>query len=79
MQLGFKAKAEISRQREEQDMGAGVRLVVDKVEGLPGYYVKLESELDDDDKVGEVREDMENTFRVLGQTSEIVKEPYADM
>ena len=46
-QLGFVEKGEVSRRRQELKMGDGIMVYLDKVEGLPGYYAKIESELAD--------------------------------
>lgn len=66
-QLGFKLEAEVSRRRQEITMDSGTKLYLDKVEGVPGYYAKMEAALAEDDKVSEVRQEMIDTLRALGE------------
>jgi adenylate cyclase class IV len=73
-QMGFEIKYEIARQRQEMTMGDSVKLYLDKVEGLPGYYAKLESNLGDDDKPEDVKEDLIKTFEVLNVGNRYVVE-----
>lgn len=77
-QLGFKKIAEVSRRRQELPMGDGVVMFIDKVEGLPGYYAKLESEVGKDDTVSEVMSDLTRTFRVLG-AGNVVEKAYFEL
>ena len=64
-QMGFEIKYEVSRQRQEMSMGDSVKVYLDKVEGVAGYYVKFESNLTDEDKPEDVREDLVKTLEVL--------------
>ena len=64
-QLGFELKYEVSRRREELTMGDTVSIFIDKVDGLPGYYGRIESDLDDKDDTEESYNDLVETFRVL--------------
>lgn len=66
-QLGFKLSAEVSRRRQEVTMDGGLTLYLDKVEGMREYFAKMEAVLEDDDKVSEVRQEMLETLKVLGQ------------
>lgn len=68
-QLGFKKIQEVSRRRQEISMGEGTMLYLDKVENVPGYYAKLESEINDNEKVSEVFDDLRKTLKVLGMES----------
>lgn len=77
-QLGFKKIAEVSRRRQEISMGEGTKMYLDKVENVAGYYVKLESEIGEDEKVGEVVADLEKTLKVLGARN-FVKETYFEL
>lgn len=74
-QLGFVKKTEISRQRQDMGMGKNVVLRLDKIEGLPGDYVKLETVLDEGEKVSEVLDDLNKTLLVLG-VKEKIESPY---
>lgn len=77
-QLGFKSHAEISRRRQELDMGEGTFIYVDKVDGKPGYYAKIESDLGPKDSVAAAHKDLEKTFKTLGETN-IVNSPYFEI
>lgn len=66
-QLGFKLQAEVSRRRQEITMESGTKLYLDKVEGVDGYFAKIEDVLSEGDKVAEVREALLGTLRSLGQ------------
>ena len=74
-QLGFKKIAEVSRRRQELSMGDGVMMFIDKVEDIPGFYAKLESEISGKENVSEVVEDLTRTFKVL-KAGEVVEKPY---
>lgn len=78
LQLGFKQIAEISRRRQDLKMGEGNFIYLDKVESLPGYYAKIESNLGPDDSVVEARIDLEKTFQTLGE-SNFVDLPYSEI
>ena len=67
-QLGFKLAKEVSRRRQTLDMGEGTCIHLDKVDQLPGYYAKIESELGANDSSVEARQDLEKTFRTLGES-----------
>ena len=78
LQLGFKPAGEISRRRQELDMGDDTYIYVDKIDGQKGYYAKIESALSDKDSVTEARADLEKTFRTLGETN-FVNTPYFEL
>ena len=64
-QLGYELKAEISRHREELVMGDTVKIYIDHIDGLQGYYAKIESDLADGDDPAAARDDLIETFKVL--------------
>lgn len=64
-QMNFEIKEEISRQRQEMSMGDGIKVYLDKIEGLPGHFAKFESNISDEDNPEDVREDLIKTFKVL--------------
>ena len=64
-QLGYNLKSEISRRREELSMGETIKIYIDKIDNIPGYYAKIESDLADGDDPIAAREDLIETFRVL--------------
>ena len=69
LQLGFKPIAEVSRRRQDLKMGEGNFIFLDKVEGKPGYYAKIESNLIPTDSVIAAKEDLKKTFQTLGETN----------
>ena len=66
-QLGFKMRRELSKKRREVEIGDGAKMYLDKVEGIAGYYAKLESTFSEKDSVEEVYNDLVKTFAVLGE------------
>ncbi len=78
LQLGFKLASEISRRRQDLNMGEGTVIYLDKIETLPGYYAKIESEITPDDSAVEARLDLEKTFNTLGE-SNFINSPYSEM
>lgn len=66
-QLGFRKVAEISRQRQELWLDDKTVIYVDKVEGLPGYFIKLEAELVDGEPVDLLRRDLFSILQMFGQ------------
>ncbi|MBR0372705.1 CYTH domain-containing protein [Candidatus Saccharibacteria bacterium] len=75
LQLGFKPTAEISRRRQSLKMGEGNYIYLDKIDHLPGYYAKIESNLAEGDSVTEAVLDLEKTFKTLGE-SNFINKPY---
>lgn len=69
LQLGFKPIAEVSRRRQDLKMGEGTFIYLDKIDNLPGYYAKIESNLTDKDSVLEAKEDLRKTFEALGESN----------
>lgn len=78
LQLGFKPAAEISRRRQTLDMGEGTYIHLDKVDNLPGYYAKIESEVGRDDSITEAKLDLKKTFETLGEFN-IVESTYFEL
>ena len=77
-QLGFKPIAEVSRRRQELSMGEGTVIYLDKVDHLPDYYAKIETNLQEGDSIQTAKEDLEKTFRTLGE-SNFVEKPYFEL
>ena len=73
LQLGFRPEAEISRRRQEIKMSDGVVLYLDKVEGLAGYYAKIEAELKENESSSALRVEMIKTFENLDQKNEVIQ------
>jgi len=78
LQLGFKPAGEISRRRQDLKMGEGTYIYLDKIDGQPGHYAKIESILGTDDSATEAREDLKKTFETLGETN-FVDKPYVEL
>ena len=47
-------------------MGNTIKIYIDKIDNLPGYYSKIESDLSEGDDSIAAREDLIETFKVLG-------------
>ena len=73
LQLGFKLSKEVSRRRQDLKMGEGTLIYLDKVDGLAGYYAKIESNLTEQDSVAEALRDLEKTFQTLGESAFVDK------
>ena len=78
LQLGFKPIAEVSRRRQDLKMGEGNFIFLDKVDGKSGYYAKIESDLTPGDSIVTAREDLEKTFKTLGE-SNFISETYFEI
>ena len=78
LQLGFKPMAEVSRRRQDIMMDENNVIYLDKVDNLPGYYAKIESNLDENDSVAEARLDLERTFKTLGEAN-FINQPYSEI
>ena len=69
LQLGMKPIAEVSRRRQHIKMGEGNSIYIDNIEGKPGYFAKIESELTPNDTVYEAKNDLKKTFETLGEAN----------
>lgn len=78
LQLGFKPIAEVSRRRQSLKMGEGTYIYLDKIDNLQGYYAKIESDLSEKDSVFEAKQDLEKTFKTLGE-SNFIDKPYFEL
>lgn len=79
LQLGFEAQNEVSSRRQELVLGKGTKLFLDKVDGVAGYYAKIEAELGENDKVEEVRNEILSTLNQFGQDpSTVVEDTYSE-
>jgi adenylate cyclase class IV len=73
-QLGFVLVAEVSRQRQDLVMGEDVKMHLDRVEGLTGWWAKLESRVEEGGDAVAIWDDLVKTFEVLGQGREGVSD-----
>ena len=79
LQLGFEIQNEVSSRRQELLLEKGKRLILDKVDGISGYFAKIEAELTEEDKVEKVREEVLEIFSQLGQDSKnLVYDSYSE-
>lgn len=78
LQLGFKQQTEVSRRRQELTTEEGTTIYLDEIDGLDGYYAKIEANLKDGGSVEKLRTDLEKTFASLNET-EFVNLPYAEL
>ena len=79
-QLGFEMRAEVSRRRQIMPIGEETRMCFDKVDRVPGYYLKLETILGENDKISETMADLEKTLKVFGQdVKKQIEQPYFDL
>ena len=54
-------------------------MFMDKVDGVAGYYAKIEAELGENDKVEDVRREIISTFEQLGQdASTVIIDTYSE-
>lgn len=63
--LGYTLRSDFSRRREELQMGESVKLYIDNIDGLDGYYLKIETVLNEHDDPAAARQDLIETFKVL--------------
>lgn len=78
LQLGFKPAGEVSRRRQALNMGDDTFIYLDKIDGKPGYYAKIESIVTPQDSVIEARSDLAGTFHTLGE-SNFINKPYFEL
>ena len=78
LQLGFRQAGEISRRRQDLDMGEGTIIHLDELDGREETYAKIETDLQPTDSVTAVRQDLEKTFRTLGE-SDFIESAYFEL
>lgn len=78
LQLGFKPAGEVSRRRQDLKMGEGAYIYLDKIDGKPSHYAKIESVLGDNDTISEAKSDLKKTFETLGEMN-FVNKPYFEI
>jgi len=78
-QLGYELRYEVSRRREELRMGESVNIYIDKIDGLPGYYARIESDLAEGDDPQAAYKDILETFKVLRVNSRPVNDTYGEI
>lgn len=78
LQLGFKPQKEVSRRRQEIKMGENTWMFLDNVDGTNGYFVKLETKLEEGDSVEDVKDDLAKTLAIFGEKNR-VETSYSDI
>lgn len=79
LQLGFEIQNEVSSRRQELVLGKGTKMFMDKVDGVAGYYAKIETEVNEGDKIDDIRKEIISTFEQFGQdASTISVDTYAE-
>ena len=69
LQLGFKPAGEVSRRRQNLDMGDGTMIYLDEIDGRKDeHYAKIETVLQENDSTSAARDDLRKTFSTLGET-----------
>lgn len=79
-QLGFVLAAEVSRRRREIEISENTQFYLDSIDGLEEHYVKLETVLEDNDKIADVMKDLKRTLKLFKLSKEeISTESYFEM
>lgn len=78
LQLGFRQAGEISRRRQDLDMGEGTIIHIDALDNRDETYAKIETNLTSTDSVTEVKNDLKKTFETLGE-SDLIELPYVEL
>ncbi|MBQ6510676.1 CYTH domain-containing protein [Candidatus Saccharibacteria bacterium] len=74
-QLGFKQLAEVSKKRRSSSIGETM-IYLDSVDGVPGYYIKMEAPIKENDKIDSLRTDLVETLESIDDQNTRVEEPY---
>ena len=80
LQLGFVIQSEVPRRRQELEEKSGIKIYLDKVDTLPGFYAKFELEITEERKVEDARRQLEAFVIDLGiSDNAIILDTYAEM
>lgn len=77
-QLGFKQIAEVSKKRRMASIGE-TKIYLDNVEGVSGYYIKMEAPMKEGDKVESLMTDLAETLESIDDQNTRVEEPYFEI
>ncbi|MBR3204614.1 hypothetical protein IKF81_02955 [Candidatus Saccharibacteria bacterium] len=77
-QLGFELDVEVSRKRQELKLKNGRTLYLDDIEGLSGFFAKVEASLADSDVVEKKRLECEEVFRKFEERN-FYEQTYAEL
>ena len=79
-QLGFVLASEVSRRRKRIKLSETSRIYYDVVDGLKNPYLKIETGLEEKDKVSEVTADLKRTLKLFHLGNEkLSQESYFEM
>lgn len=79
-QLGFVLGTEVSRRRKRIKLSETSRIYLDYIDKLPNPYLKIETALDEKDKVSEVMADLKRTLKLFHLSKEhISQESYFEI
>lgn len=76
-QMGYRKIAEVSRQRQEVWFDERTVIYLDQIEGIEGYFLKIEVEMDDE-SVEALWRDLLKILQMLGQKA-ITVQTYAEI
>lgn len=77
-QLGYELRYEVSRRREELRMGT-LNIYIDKIDGISGYFARIESDLSNQDDAHAAYQDILSTFKVLKVNGRPISETYGEL
>jgi len=77
MQLGFKQLSEFSMRRQEIPIDEKTMLYLDSIDNEKWYYVKLETEIEDDSSIKETKRELLKTLESLG-ASDVIRYSYGE-
>lgn len=77
MQLGFKQLSEFSMRRQEIRIDEKTMLYLDSIDNEKWYYVKLETEIEDDSSIKETKRELLKTLESLG-ASDVIRYSYGE-
>lgn len=77
MQLGFKQLSEFSMRRQEIRIDEKTVLYLDSIDNEKWYYVKLETEIEDDSSIKETKRELLKTLESLG-ASDVIRYSYGE-
>lgn len=78
MQLGFIPAGEVSRRRQDLKINKTTYIYLDKIDGKPGNYAKIEAVIGVKDAVSSIKDSLKKTFESLGETN-LVDKPYVEI
>ncbi len=77
-QLGFKQLSEVSKKRRSSSIGETM-IYMDNVDGISGYYVKMEAPVKEGEKIESLRTDLVETLESIDDQNSKVEKPYFEI